>query len=255
MSRSTRMFDIIQLLRSAARPFTAHEIAQELEVTKRTIYRDIVALQAARVPIEGEAGIGYIMRPGFDLPPLMFTEDELEAISVGMALLGRTADSALQSTASSVTQKISEVLPAQDKHSLVNASLFASSWHNIPETKVEMQLLRQNIREQTKIVINYQDEAGTQTDRTILPLALMYCIEVVILAAWCELRQDFRHFRIDRILCCSASNNSFSDTGAALRTLWNSERNLDQLGAATLKNATHKNVTFKSGRALSEVSE
>ena len=99
MSRSNRMFEIIQLLRSAERPMTAHDLAEALEVVTRTIYRDIAALQAMKVPIEGEAGIGYVMRAGFDLPPLMFTTEEVEAIVVGLALLRRTGDIGLQAAA------------------------------------------------------------------------------------------------------------------------------------------------------------
>ena len=118
MNRSTRMFEIIQLLRSTKRSLTAQQLAESLEVTKRTIYRDIVALQGMRVPIDGEAGVGYIMRPGFDLPPLMFTTEEVEAIAVGLSLLGRTGDTALETAAKNVVRKISDVLPEDNPYGI-----------------------------------------------------------------------------------------------------------------------------------------
>ncbi len=118
------MFEIIQLLRSANSPLTAHNIASELEVSKRTVYRDMATLQAMRVPVEGEAGLGYVMRPGYDLPPLNFTSDEIEAVIVGLAMLGRTGDAGLQSAARSVEQKIGTVLPNDRKQDLNDWSLY-----------------------------------------------------------------------------------------------------------------------------------
>ena len=142
------MFDIIQLLRSADAPLTANDIANWLEVTKRTIYRDIAALQALRVPIEGEAGVGYVMRPGFDLPPLMFTVEEVEAIVVGLALLGRTGDAGLHSAAARAGQKIGAVLPGDGEHDLKDWPLYTSNWNAIPASRVDLRILRRAIREE-----------------------------------------------------------------------------------------------------------
>ncbi len=200
MSRSIRMFEIIQLLRNADAPLTANDIANRLEVTKRTIYRDIAALQAMRVPIEGEAGVGYVMRPGFDLPPLMFTAEEVEAIVVGLALLGRTGDAGLQSAAASAGQKIGAVLPGDGEHDLKDWPLYTSNWNAIPPSRVDLRILRKAIREEEKVRLTYSDAEGKRTQRTVTPLAILYHIEVVVLAAWCELRSDFRHFRVDRIV-------------------------------------------------------
>ena len=140
MNRSSRMFEIIQLLRSARRSMTAADLADELEVTKRTIYRDILALQSMRVPIDGEAGIGYIMRPGFDLPPLMFTAEEAEAIAVGMSLLGRTGDAGLEKAARNVVRKISDVMHSDEQNrnesGALSESVFASGWHKIPASDI-----------------------------------------------------------------------------------------------------------------------
>ncbi len=220
MSRTVRMFEIIQLLRSANKPITAHVIAEQLEITKRTVYRDIVALQSMRVPIEGEAGIGYIMRAGFDLPPLMFSSEEVETISLALALLDRTGDTALKKTADNIIQKIADVLPQAEKSELQDTTVFASAWHAIPKSTISAQVLRQSIREEKKLSITYLSDSGDETTRTVQPLAMVYYVESVVMAAWCELRDDFRHFRVDRISHCAVSESRFAETGYQLREQW-----------------------------------
>ncbi len=222
MSRSIRMFEIIQLLRVARRPMTAQQIAEELEVNKRTVYRDIVSLQSMRVPIEGEAGIGYIMRPGYNLPPLMFNAEEIEAIVVGLSLLGRTGDAALQAASTSVRRKLDEVTQPQNASTLYDLNLFTSKWHDIPESQIDPQSLRQYVREEVKVNIDYCALDGGLTSRAILPLALVYYVDVVVLAAWCELREDFRHFRIDRIDHHQSQNQTFKSRSHELLTKWKS---------------------------------
>src|ERR1700758_2914183 len=134
MRRADRLFDIIQRLRTARGPMTAAALAEELEVTTRTVYRDVAALQARRVPIEGEAGIGYVLRRGFDLPPLMFTLDEIEAIAVGARLVARTGDAGLQDAAESVLSKVTVVLPDVLREQLSSAPIFVSeSGAPVPE--------------------------------------------------------------------------------------------------------------------------
>jgi len=220
MSRSTRLFEIIQILRHAEAPVTAQAIADALEVAKRTTYRDIAALQAMRLPIEGEAGIGYVMRAGFDLPPLMFTSEEMEAIVVGLALLGRTGDLGLERAAERAAWKISDVLPDDAQPP---ASLHVSRWNQIPESSVEAGRLRRFIREEAELNITYRDLKDRRTIRTICPLALIYYIDVVVVAAWCKLRHAFRHFRVERIEECRPTGNHFSESGAQLREAWERE--------------------------------
>ena len=220
MSRSSRMFEIIHLLRAADGPLTAEAMAGTLEVTKRTVYRDIAALQAMRVPIDGEAGVGYVMRPGFDLPPLMFTAEEVEAIVVGLALLGRTGDGGLVAAAERAGHKISEVLPGDMGRDLNAWPLYASTWTAIAQSRVDPGLLRSAIRSQEKLLLTYEDGVGKRTDRIVKPLAILYYIEAAVLAAWCELRQDFRHFRIDRILAYTATGERFQGEGEKLRSSW-----------------------------------
>ena len=215
--RSFRLFQIIQILRAARRPLTAQDIATQLEVTKRTIYRDIATLQGAHVPIQGEAGVGYVMRRGYDLPPLMFSAEEVEAIVVGLSLIGRTRDAALEGAAASVLQKVEQVLPAALSG---EKPLFVSQWSAVPEAGGDHGLIRLAIRNEAKLGLTYADAEGQRTRRVVLPLALVYYVDSTILAAWCELRQDFRHFRLDRIAGAERLGQSFAGQGHRLREIW-----------------------------------
>jgi len=217
--RSNRLFEVIQLLRSASKPLTADHLAERLEVTKRTIYRDIAALQSMRIPIEGEAGIGYMMRRGFDLPPLMFDADEVEAIVVGLALLQRTGDRGLNLAAESVSAKIADVLPVDAGRTLRARALTVSAW-GTAATGLDMKAVRRAIREERKLKLGYVDVATRSTLRTVKPIAVVYYVEVTELAAWCELRDDFRHFRVDRIASCTPLAARFTGEGDLLRSLW-----------------------------------
>lgn len=220
MSRSSRMFDIIQLLRNAKTPLTAAAIGAHLEVTKRTIYRDIAALQAARVPIDGQAGIGYLLRPGYDLPPLNFTADEVEALAVGLALLGRTGDAGLQAAAVRARAKIGDALPKSERKAPEETWLFASEWHALKAANVSLTFLRETIRDNAALHLVYADGEGRETVRDILPLAVIFYIDAVVLAAWCRLRADFRHFRIDRMASCTLLGEEFTAEAEHLRRSW-----------------------------------
>ena len=226
MGRSNRMFEVIQVLRAARKPLTAQALAERLEVDKRTIYRDIAALQAMRIPIEGEAGIGYVMRRGFDLPPLMFDADEVEAIVVGLALLQRTGDAGLQSAASSVGMKIAEVLPRETGRSIDHKTLHVSTW-GAALPGIDMKALRRAIREERKLRLGYLDGGNQPTQRVVKPIAIVYYVEVAVLAAWCELRGDFRHFRVDRIASMKTLADRFTGEGPALRRTWEQSHPLE----------------------------
>lgn len=223
MSRSNRMFEIIQLLRVARQPMTARDLAERLEVTPRTVYRDVAALQAMRVPIEGAAGFGYVMRAGYDLPPVMFSQEEVEAIVVGLALLRRTGDAGLLAAADRVAGKVAAILPADAAQRLGQPVLLVSGWHEVPEAAVDSGLVRQAIRDERRLAIAYRDVDGETTDRTILPLATIYYVESVVLAAWCELRRDFRHFRLDRMAKCVVLDTGFAGDGDRLRAAWQAQ--------------------------------
>jgi predicted DNA-binding transcriptional regulator YafY len=220
LRKASRLFEIIQILRLAARPVTAAQIAAKLEVTPRSIYRDIVALQAMRVPIEGGRGIGYVLRSGFDLPPLMFTIEETEAIVLALALLKRTGDLALRKAADGVTDKIAAALPAPLRPTLSANTLYAWGMVQPPPGGTDFALLRQAIRDERKLALHYRDEGGSRTERIIRPIALIYYASTAVLVGWCELRQGFRNFRTDRIEASSTVEDAFIGQGDRLRNQW-----------------------------------
>jgi len=220
MSRSLRMFDIIQVLRGTTKPLTAQAMAERLEVTVRTVYRDIAALQALRVPIDGQAGVGYILRPGFDLPPLNLSAEEAEAVIVGLAMLGRTGDAGLQSAAQSAGEKIAAAFAHDGREVLAEWPLYASTWTTVSVPPEHVQALREAVRDDRKVRIDYTDAEGEISTRTILPVAVLFYIEVIVVAAWCELREDFRHFRIDRMTTCTPTDQTFKNRAKRLRADW-----------------------------------
>lgn len=217
MSRSNRLFEIIQILRAAPRPVTADSLAQKLEVSVRTIYRDIASLQARQTPIEGSAGIGYMMRNGYDLPPLNFDQEEIEALRVGLLLLSRTGDSMLQKAANRIFEKV-DVLhgPAE----WLQVTPWGAPTDDPERGCVSISLLREVIRDEHKLELTYRDENDVETERIIRPIALSYQSTSILLAGWCELRNGLRHFRTDRIYGCNKLEQRFECQGDVLRELW-----------------------------------
>lgn len=198
--RADRLFQIIQALRRrGGRAVTAAGLAAELEVSPRTVYRDIRDLQAQRVPIEGAAGVGYLLREGFDLPPLMFTEDELDALVLGARIVASWADPVLATAAKDVLAKVEAVLPETLRPRVRSLALLAPPTDRRPEVAFDMARLRRAVREQRKVRVGYTSEKGERTERTLWPMALAFFPPVWLLLAWCELRQDFRSFRVDRV--------------------------------------------------------
>jgi predicted DNA-binding transcriptional regulator YafY len=199
MPRSDRLFDIIQALRTAKRPMTAAALAEELEVTPRTVYRDIATLQARRVPIEGAAGVGYVLRKGFDLPPLMFTIDEVEAIAVGARLVRRLKDPDLQAAAEAVLAKVTVVVPERLRQHIADTPVYVSPGMAAEAEGADLAEVRAAIRDSAKLYISYADGHGRRTNRVIWPIAMAYYVDVTLVGAWCELRGDYRNFRVERI--------------------------------------------------------
>jgi predicted DNA-binding transcriptional regulator YafY len=220
MRRADRLFDVIQTLRTAAHPVTAAALADELEVTVRTIYRDIAALQGSRVPIEGAPGLGYVLRRGFDLPPLMFTAEEADAVAVGVRLLRRIRDPKLQRAAESVLAKLAVVVPEPLQSHLVTAPVYVSDGSAPPSTGIDPSELRCAIREARKVAVTYIDEHGHRTHRAVRPIAMAYYVDVTLLGAWCELRNDFRNFRLDRILGAELLDQYFRAESGQLLAQW-----------------------------------
>jgi predicted DNA-binding transcriptional regulator YafY len=220
MRRSDRLFDIIQALRTEGAPMTAATLAERLEVTVRTIYRDVATLQARRVPIEGAPGLGYVLRRGFDLPPLMFTSEEIEAIAVGARLVGRTGDPGLQDAADSVLSKVLVVLPAALRAYLAAAPFYVSSSGAPAAGNADLTAVRQAIRAERKLRIAYVDEKEARTERTIWPIAVAYYVQATLIGAWCELRRDYRHFRADRIEALSMLDEGYPSDNGRLMAEW-----------------------------------
>jgi predicted DNA-binding transcriptional regulator YafY len=199
MSRAHRLLDLLQELRARRRPVTADALAATLGVSARTLYRDIATLRAHGATIEGEAGLGYVLRPGFHLPPLMFTAEELAVVLLGASWVARRRDLALEAPARSALAKIAAVLPAEMAGAPDAAGLLVGAVAVGRETSVDAALLRDALLRERKLSIAYMDAAATVSERTVWPVAIAVENETQLLAAWCELRSDFRHFRLDRI--------------------------------------------------------
>jgi len=224
MRRADRLFDIIQALRGKTRPTTAAALAEKLEVTTRTIYRDIATLQARRIPIEGAPGLGYLLRNGFDLPPLMFTMEEVEAIAVGANLVHRIRDPKLQEAAESVLSKLQHTVPKELRSYLASPRFYVSAGDMVRPEGIELIDVRNAIRSCRKIAIANVDEQGRRSRRTIWPIATVYYVDVTLIAAWCELRGDYRHFRADRILRSEVLEERYAADSGALMAEWMAER-------------------------------
>lgn len=208
MRRADRLFEIIQHLRRKP-TVKARELSEALEVSERTIYRDVADLMATGVPIEGEAGIGYVLKAGYDLPPLMFKEQELEALVLGARMVEVWGDSELAIAATDAIAKIEAVIPACLRDYMANTALLAPSAYGIEPIKCDLAELRHAIRGRQKVRFKYSDIQRQRSERTVRPLSLAFFGPVWILAAWCELREDFRTFRVDRIEAFAATGERF----------------------------------------------
>ena len=209
MRRADRLFQIVQLLRGR-RVVTAAELAEELEVSPRTIYRDVRDLIASGVPIEGEAGIGYLMPRGFDLPPLMFDEHEIEALVLGARMVEAWGDPSLAKRARSVLSKVENVLPERLKPRLAEVALFAPTGIP-PEHAAKLEPLRRGVNERRKVRFEYVDASGRSTLRTVRPVCMTFWGKTWLATAWCELRVDFRSFRPDRMGAVELLDATFED--------------------------------------------
>ncbi len=210
MRRADRLFQIVQLIRGR-RLTTAAFLAERLEISPRSIYRDVAALQAQGVPIEGEAGVGYRMRRGFDLPPLMFDAREAQALVACVRIAQPRIDPALAAGAEDALAKILAVLPAAERAAAESLSVYAPSVGPDPQTRERLQRLRQATEQRIKLRLTYLDLKDDTSVRTVRPLGCFYWGQVWTLAAWCESREDFRNFRVDRIQAIEALDARFRD--------------------------------------------
>ncbi|GGF72436.1 transcriptional regulator [Azorhizobium oxalatiphilum] len=200
MRRAERLFQIIQILRRARGPVTAAALAEELEVSKRTVYRDVADLMGQRVPIEGEAGLGYVLASGYDMPPLMLTPDEVEALVLGAQWVMGRNDTVLAAAARDVIAKIVEVVPERLRPYVLEPSVGARPMLPGQDDAIAPAVLRAAVRDGLKVRMRYRAESGEETERIVWPVIVGYSDTLRMLVAWCELRADFRHFRTDRIM-------------------------------------------------------
>jgi predicted DNA-binding transcriptional regulator YafY len=220
MRRADRLFQIIQILRRSTQPVTASQLAAELEVSQRSVYRDVADLIGQRVPIRGEAGIGYALDRDFDMPPLMLTPDELEAAVLGAQWVADRGDAVLAGAARDLISKIAAAVPERLRPFIAAPSIGVPPSRVVAADSLDIAVTRSWIRSGRKIRIRYRDEQSRETERTIWPTIIGYAETVRLLAAWCELRQDFRHFRTDRVVAAEFLGESYGCRPGELRARW-----------------------------------
>jgi predicted DNA-binding transcriptional regulator YafY len=220
MPRSSRLLLLIQALRRYRTPVTARQLADELGISERSIYRDVATLREQGATIEGEAGVGYVLRPGFVLPPLMFTDDELEALVLGLRLTAEHADPGLGRAAADVLSKVRAVLPRDLRRVVDESALFAGPHRHGPEIAIDLAAVRRSIRDARKVRIAYADERGQASERVIWPIGLAFFERARLVVGWCEKREDFRSFRADRISRWEPLTAGFDRPRRALLADW-----------------------------------
>jgi predicted DNA-binding transcriptional regulator YafY len=220
MRRADRLFQIIQVLRRSRGPVTADAIAAELETSRRTVYRDVADLIGQRVPIRGEAGVGYVLEDGFDLPPLMLSIDEVEAAVLGAQWVAGRGDAALAKAARDLIAKIAATVPAQLRPFVLDPATGTPPAFSHPPDRLDLGQVRLWIRQGRKLRLGYRDEQDRASERVIWPVALGFLETRRLIAAWCELRGGFRHFRTDRILAAEFLEERYPARPSVLRAQW-----------------------------------
>ncbi|MDO8359958.1 MAG: YafY family protein [Devosia sp.] len=226
MSRTERLLDLLQILRRHRAPVTGSVLASDLDISIRTLYRDIATLQGQGAEIEGEPGLGYVLKPGFMLPPLMFSIDELEALILGAGWVGKqTDDPRLSRAAGNALSKIGAVLPADLRAEIDTGTLYVTARSPLP-VQIDPSLLRDAIRKELKLRIGYRDESGQTTERVIWPFVIGFFEQHRVVGAWCELRTDYRHFRIERIATAAATGERAPRRRLAMLKEWRERRDI-----------------------------
>jgi predicted DNA-binding transcriptional regulator YafY len=226
MSRAERLLELMQVLRRHRHPVSGAALAGELRISLRTLYRDIASLQAQGAHIDGAPGLGYVLRPGFVLPPLMFAEEEIEALVLGSRWVADRADHRLGAAARNALAKIAAVLPADRRHELESSALLVGPGDAIAVGDAEIIAIRTAIRGERKLDVTYRDGEGRETSRTIWPFALGFFDRARVVAAWCELRQSIRHFRTDRIIALTPTSARYPRRRHALLKEWRASQGM-----------------------------
>jgi predicted DNA-binding transcriptional regulator YafY len=231
MSRSERLLDLLQALRRHRRPVSGKVLADEIGVSIRTLYRDIASLQAQGATVEGEPGVGYVLKPGFLLPPLMFPPEEIEALVLGSRWVADRADDHLREAARSALARIAAVLPPDLRDELDASALLVGPGADIPADAIDPALLRKAIRSERKLSLSYCDASGMGSQRVVWPFALAFFDHVRVVLGWCELRQDFRSFRTDRIARAGLLDARYPKRRQALLKQWREMQKISRLDA------------------------
>ncbi|EJL51802.1 putative transcriptional regulator [Rhizobium sp. CF122] len=225
MARSERLLTLLQTLRRYRRPVSGAVLATETGVSIRTLYRDISSLQAQGALIEGEPGLGYVLKPGFMLPPMMFSQDEIEALVLGSRWVARAADPRLAAAGTDALAKIGDVLPQEMRDEIETSTLLVHLKPPVAD-KADLGAIRKAIRSERILTLTYSDESGTVSVRNIWPFALSYFEQVRVVVAWCELRQDYRHFRTDRIVEMIPQDGRYPRRRAVLLKEWRDQQEI-----------------------------
>jgi len=220
MRRADRLFQIVNALRRRRTATTAAQLAERLGVSERTVYRDVRDLILAGTPIDGEAGVGYRIRPGYDLPPLMFDRDEIQALVLGARIVRQFGDPALARASDSILGKVAAILPKDLAHLVAETRLYVPSVVGVGRSAEALTLAREAVVARRKLEVSYANADGVATRRTVRPLGIFFWGRTWTLAAWCELRRDFRNFRLDRVASAVILDDTFEDeAGKALRDM------------------------------------
>jgi predicted DNA-binding transcriptional regulator YafY len=224
MSRAERLLALIEVLRRHRRPVSGATLARDLRISLRTLYRDIASLQAQGAHIDGAPGLGYVLRPGFTLPPLMFAADEIEALVLGSRWVVDRGDHRLAAAAGNAIAKIAAVLPPDLRHELESSALLVGPGAPIAAGDADLATVRQAIRNERKLAIDYRDGEGRTSSRVVWPFALGFFDRARVLVAWCELRASIRHFRTDRIIALALSPERYPERRGALLARWRQDQ-------------------------------
>jgi len=239
MRRADRLFQIVQILRRSPRPVTAASVAEELETSKRSVYRDVAALIGQGVPIRGEAGVGYVLEAGFDMPPLMLTTEELEAAVLGAQWVVGHGDADLARAANDLLAKLAAVVPTHLQAAISDAHARTPPAWNMPPDSVDVAELRRWARVNCKVLLRYRDAQDAESTRIVWPVIIAYAADSRRLVAWCETRGQFRTFRLDRAVSIHKLPEKYPETAAALRRRWfrhlRLRRDDEDLDASSLK--------------------
>lgn len=220
MRRADRLFQIVNVLRQRRTSTTAAHLAQRTGVSERTVYRDIRDLILAGTPIDGEAGVGYRIRPGADLPPLMFDRDEIQALVLGARIVRRFGDPVLARASDAILNKVSSVVPKHLAGLLSETRLFVPRSLGTTRSGDTLNIVREALMARRKLHLSHATPASQPTERTVRPLGLFFWGQQWTLAAWCELREDFRNFRLDRVSSSTLLDDVFDDeAGKTLRDM------------------------------------